>query len=54
MDRKVEIDKGSNKYLQWSETLYEDDKHITYEECGLGEVLKTMPGIDEDMNISSK
>ena len=54
MARKVEIDKGSNKYLQWSETLYEDDKHITYEECGLGEVLKEMPGIDEDIEYIVK
>ena len=49
MDREVEIDKGSNKHLEWSETLYEDDEHITYLECGLGEVLKTMPGIDDDI-----
>ena len=54
MDREVEIDKGSNKYLEWSETLYEDDKHITYLESGLGEVLKTMPGIDEDIEYIVK
>ena len=54
MDREVEIDKGSNKDLEWSETLYEDDKHITYIEHGLGEVLKTMPGIDEDIEYIIK
>jgi|TARA_B100000959_G_scaffold101726_1_gene107351 hypothetical protein len=54
MDREVEIDKGSNKHLEWSETLYEDDEHITYLECGLGEVLKTMPGIDEDIEYIVK
>ena len=54
MDREVEIDKGSNKYLEWSETLYEDDKQITYLEYGLGETLKTMPGIDEDIEYIVK
>ena len=54
MDREVEIDKGSNKYLEWSETLYEDDEHITYLEYGLGEVLRTMPGIDEDIEYIVK
>ena len=54
MDREVEIDKGSNKHLEWSETLYEDDKHITYLEYGLGEVLKTMPGIDDDIEYIVK
>ena len=54
MDREVEIDKGSNKYLEWSETLYEDDKQITYLEYGLGEALKTMPGIDEDIEYIVK
>jgi hypothetical protein len=54
MDREVVIDKGSNKYLEWSETLYEDDKQITYLEYGLGEALKTMPGIDEDIEYIVK
>ena len=54
MDREVEINKGSNKDLEWSETLYEDDKHITYLEYGLGEVLKTMPGIDDDIEYIVK
>ena len=54
MDREVEIDKGSNKDLEWSETLYEDDEHITYLEYGLGEVLKTMPGIDDDIEYIVK
>ena len=54
MDREVEIDKGSNKDLDWHETLYEDEKYITYIEQGLGEVLKTMPGIDDDIEYIVK
>ena len=34
MDREVEIDKGSNKDLDWYETLHEDEKYITYIEHG--------------------
>ena len=45
-----EIDKGSNQYLEWTETLYEDEDYITYEEWGYGEVLKSMPGIDDDID----
>ena len=54
MDREVEIDKGSNKDLDWYETLHEDEKYITYIEHGLGEVLKTLPGIDDDIEYIVK
>ena len=54
MDREVEIDKGSNKDLDWYETLHEDEKYITYIEHGLGEILKTLPGIDDDIEYIVK
>ena len=54
MDREVEIDKGSNKDLDWYETLHEDEKYITYIEHGLGEVLKKLPGIDDDIEYIVK
>ena len=49
-----EIDKGSNQYLEWTETLYEDEDYITYEEWGYGEILKSMPGIDDDVEYKIK
>ena len=54
MEKEKEIDSGSNQYLKWTETLYEDDDLITYEECGYGEVLKSMPGIDDDIEYKIK
>ena len=54
MDREVEIDKGSTKDLDWHETLHEDEKYITYIEQGLGEILKTLPGIDDDIEYIVK
>ena len=54
MEKEKEIDSGSNQYLKWTETLYEDDDLITYEECGYGEVLKSMPGIDDDIEYIIK
>ena len=54
MEKEKEIDSGSNQYLKWTETLYEDDDLITYEECGYGEVLKSMPGIDDDIKNKIK
>ena len=54
MEKRVEIDKGSNEHLEWSEELYEDDKFITYVEWGYGEVLRTMPGIDDDIEYIVK
>ena len=54
MEKRVEIDKGSNEHLKWSEALYEDDKFITYVEWGYGEVLRTMPGIDDDIEYIVK
>ena len=54
MDREIEIDKGSNKDLEWYETLHEDEKYITYIEQGLGEILKTLPGIDDDIEYIVK
>lgn len=49
MDREVEIDKGSNKYLEWLETLHEDDKFITYTEWGYSDEIHLGPGIDDDI-----
>ena len=54
MEKEKEIDRGNNQYLEWTETLYEDEKYITYEEWGYGEVLKSMPGIDEDIEYIVK
>ena len=54
MDREVEIDKGSSKDLDWYETLHEDEKYITYIEHGLGEILKALPVIDEDIEYNLK
>ena len=54
MEKEKEIDSGSNQYLKWTETLYEDDDLITYEEWGYGEVLKSMPGIDDDIEYKIK
>jgi len=54
MEKEKEIDRGNNQYLEWTETLYEDEKYITYEEWGYGEVLKSMPGIDDDIEYIVK
>ena len=54
MEKEKEIDRGNNQYLEWTETLYEDEEFITYEEWGYGEVLKSMPGIDDDIEYIVK
>ena len=54
MDREVEINKGSNKYLEWSETLHEDDEFITYTEWGYSNEINLGPGIDDDIEYIVK
>ena len=54
MEKEKEIDRGNNQYLEWTETLYEYEEYITYKECGYGEVLKSMPGIDDDIEYKLK
>ena len=54
MEKEKEIDRGSNQYLEWRETLYEDEEFITYLEYGYGEALKSMPGIDDDVEYILK
>ena len=54
MEKSELIDEGENQYLSWSETLYEDEEFITYEEWGYSKDLHFGPGIDDDIEFKIK
>lgn len=54
MKKSEVIGEGENQYLTWSETLYEDENFITYEEWGYSKDLYLGPGIDDDIEYIVK